>query len=77
MICNISSAKENTLIENVTSITCPTNFGEIQILPGHAEIFAILIEGQVTVSSTNHPTQTFPISGGDLHSLNEEVNIIL
>ena len=77
MICNISKAKTNTSINNVTSVTCPTNFGEIQILPGHAEIFAILIEGTISISSSDQDAQTLPISGGDLHLLNDEVNIIL
>jgi F-type H+-transporting ATPase subunit epsilon len=45
-------------------------------LPGHAPLFGVLVDGAVSIKSTDGTTQEFNVHGGFLSVSNDRVSIL-
>lgn len=64
------------LDEDVESVSIPTYKGEITILPHHANLFSLLVEGIVRIKSSNKEDH-LAIGGGYVETDGEEVNVLV
>jgi len=77
MNCKIVSPKKTLFSGPVESITLPSQNGEVQILPGHAESFFLLRKGEI-VLKTKERKKTISVSEGIFYvASNEAVSIVL
>ena len=60
----------------VNSVTVPTAEGEITILPHHAHLFSLLVEGIVKIKSTGNEDD-LAIGGGYLETNGETVTVLV
>ena len=60
----------------VDSVTVPTAEGEITILPHHAHLFSLLVEGIVKIKSTGNEDD-LAIGGGYLETNGETVTVLV
>src|SRR3989338_9730747 len=60
----------------VDSVTVPTAEGEITILPHHAHLFSLLVEGIVKIKSTGNEDD-LAIGGGHLETNGETVTVLV
>ena len=60
----------------VNSVTVPTAEGEITILPHHAHLFSLLVEGIVKIKSTGNEDD-LAIGGGYLETNGETVTLLV
>jgi len=74
MKCSIISSKDKREFDNIKSITLPAFFGEMQILPDHAESFVVLQKGQIILDSSKN--NSLPIEGGVCHIKDNAIIII-
>jgi len=76
MKCIITSSKNQEKFEKITSVTVPAYSGELQILPGHAEGFIALEEGEMLLEAKSK-TESLPIKEGVCHIKDDTLCIIL
>ena len=62
--------------KQVNSVSVPTADGEITILPHHAHLFSLLIEGIVKIRIDNNE-DALAIGGGYLETNGETVNVLV
>lgn len=58
-------------------ITLPTFNGRVQLLPGHAEAFILLREGDVVLRLADGQRRIVRINGGECHVKKDAAVIIL
>lgn len=76
--CIISSSKETNSYKDLRAVTFPACFGEMQILPGHAETFVELENGEIILTDKNQEKISLPISKGTVcHIKDDEITVIL
>jgi len=75
--CTITSPKKTTVYKKVQSIMLPTFSGQIQILPGHAESFILLREGNISLRQLKKENKIIQNINGECHIKNNVVTIIL
>lgn len=59
------------------SVTIPAVSGNIQILPGHAELFALLGKGKVSLQGKTSINKDVQIIKGECYMNNDVVTIII
>jgi F-type H+-transporting ATPase subunit epsilon len=57
-------------------ISARTLEGDIGVLPGHAPLLGVLVDGQVSIKVTDGTTQDFNIHGGFISVSNNRVSIL-
>ena len=62
--------------ETVNSVTVPTNDGEITILPEHARLFSLLVEGIVKIKKDDKE-DALAIGGGYLETDGKTVKVLV
>ena len=50
--------------------------GDLGILPGHAPLFGVLVDGKVTIKSDNGEVSEFNVQGGFISVSNNRVSIL-
>ncbi len=58
-------------------LTVVDRSGQMQILPGHAEMFVALASGQIKVSRPDGSSASFPVKEGVLHFRDGRAVIVL
>ncbi len=76
LTCTITSSAKTTVYENVKSITLPAYYGETEILPGHAEAFILLKEGDIVIELPGK-NERIKIEGGEFYVKDDKTIIIL
>ncbi len=77
MNCKITSAQVSENYSDLDSVILPGLTGQVQILPGHAEIFLLLGKGNIILTKDGGQIKTLSVAGGECHVSNDSVNIIL
>lgn len=77
MNCVIVSSKKIMKHSELQGITLPAYFGEMEVLPGHAESFISLEEGEVIFKKTDGQSENVKIKEGECHIKNNNIIIIL
>lgn len=75
--CTITSPKETKHYTNVQSVILPAFSGQAQILPGHAESFLLLEQGNIVLRYSNRQIKTVHIPAGECYATNEAVVVVL
>jgi len=57
-------------------ISARTVEGDLGVLPGHAPLFGVLVDGTVTIKATDGSTVDFNVHGGFLSVANDRVSIL-
>jgi F-type H+-transporting ATPase subunit epsilon len=57
-------------------ISARTTQGDLGVLPGHAPLFGVLVDGTVTIKVTDGTSQEFNVHGGFLSVSNDRVSIL-
>ena len=57
-------------------ISARTLEGDIGVLPGHAPLLGVLVDGQVSIKVSDGTTQDFNIHGGFISVSNNRVSIL-
>lgn len=72
----IYTSKGEVSTLNASSVVLPGVSGELQILPGHAQLYSLLGSGNVTVR-TNEGDESFELTNGEVHVVDDVVTLIL
>lgn len=72
----IITPKKIILEEEVFSVTVPTASGEITILPHHANLFSLLVEGIIKIRKRNEEDY-LAIGGGYLETDGQQLHILV
>ncbi len=75
--CTITSPKETTVYKNVHSVTLPAFYGQMQILPGHAESFILLKEGSISLQQSGKEDEVIQNINGECYVKDDVVTVIL
>jgi F-type H+-transporting ATPase subunit epsilon len=59
-----------------TFISARTTEGDLGVLPGHAPLFGVLVDGTVNIKVADGTTQEFSVHGGFLSVSNDRVSIL-
>ncbi|MEY2814721.1 MAG: hypothetical protein RIS05_469 [Actinomycetota bacterium] len=59
-----------------TFISARTTEGDLGVLPGHAPLFGVLVDGAVSIKSVDGSVKEFNVSGGFLSVSNDRVSIL-
>ena len=59
-----------------TFVSARTTEGELGVLPGHAPLFGVLVDGAVSIKSSDGSVKEFNVSGGFLSVSNDRVSIL-
>ena len=57
-------------------ISARTTEGDLGVLPGHAPLVGVLVDGAVSIKGTDGTTQEFNVHGGFLSVSNDRVSIL-
>ncbi len=57
-------------------ISARTVAGDLGVLPGHAPIFGVLVDGKVSIKGIDGTSTDFNVSGGFLSVSNDRVSIL-
>ena len=77
IVCKITSPKQTVTYKDIQSITFPALSGQIQILPGHAEAFILLQEGDVILQRSDKKSEVVQITSGECHVKDNVATVIL
>jgi F0F1-type ATP synthase epsilon subunit len=75
--CTITSPLGTKVYSQLQSVTLPAVSGVMQVLPGHAESFAMIAAGTVTLKNTKGEIEAVRVSAGECHIRNNSVLIIV
>ena len=59
-----------------TFISARTIEGDLGVLPGHAPLFGVLVDGAVSIRGVDGSTQEFNVQGGFISVSNNRVSIL-
>ena len=59
-----------------TFISARTTEGDLGVLPGHAPLFGVLVDGAVKIKGVDGSVKEFVVSGGFLSVSNDRVSIL-
>ncbi|MSO28392.1 MAG: F0F1 ATP synthase subunit epsilon [Candidatus Planktophila sp.] len=59
-----------------TFVSARTIEGDLGVLPGHAPLFGVLVDGAVSIKSVDGTTKEFNVQGGFLSVSNDRVSIL-
>ena len=59
-----------------TFVSARTTEGELGVLPGHTPLFGVLVDGTVSIKSSDGSIKEFNVSGGFLSVSNDRVSIL-
>jgi F-type H+-transporting ATPase subunit epsilon len=59
-----------------TFISARTTEGDLGVLPGHAPLFGVLVDGAVSIKGVDGTITEFTVSGGFLSVSNDRVSIL-
>ena len=59
-----------------TMVSARTLEGDLGILPDHAPLFGVLVDGTVTIKSASGGTEEFSVNGGFLSVSNNRVSVL-
>ncbi|MEN9380871.1 MAG: hypothetical protein RIR99_705 [Actinomycetota bacterium] len=59
-----------------TFISARTTEGDLGVLPGHAPLFGVLVDGAVSIKGVDGSIKEFNVSGGFLSVSNDRVSIL-
>ena len=59
-----------------TFISARTTEGDLGVLPGHAPLFGVLVDGAVSIKGVDGTITEFNVSGGFLSVSNDRVSIL-
>lgn len=57
-------------------VSARTVEGDLGVLPGHAPLFGVLVDGTVSIKTTDGATTEFVVHGGFLSVANNRVSIL-
>lgn len=57
-------------------VSARTVEGDLGVLPGHAPLFGVLVDGVVSIKTTDGTTTEFNVHGGFLSVANDRVSIL-
>lgn len=57
-------------------ISARTTQGDLGVLPGHAPLFGVLVDGAVSIKFADGATKEFKVHGGFLSVSNDRVSIL-
>lgn len=77
MTVQIFSQDEESPAVDVASVTLPGVRGQLEILPGHAELFALLSPGIFVSRPTTGPSFSRHIPGGVCHVQGDVIRVLL
>lgn len=79
LTCKIVNKDETVTWEQMNALTVPLTTGEASILQDHAEMFALLAEGNIVGTTHTDGKKEYQISpnGGACHVFENTVTIIL
>lgn len=77
MRCTISSPQKTITYSQVTRLQLTTTKGQIEILPGHAEAFFLLKNGEIIFYQKTAPEKHFPVNGGVCYVKDDQITFIL
>jgi len=75
MTCTITSPDETVEYHSVEHITLPAFSGTMEVLPHHAECYALLQHGTITIAH-NNTADHIPVTSGQCHIQGDAVLII-
>jgi len=75
--CIITSPGERRVYKGLISVSLPALSGEMQILSGHGEAFALLKKGNIIIQKIRKQQEHVKILGGECYIKDDIVNIIL
>ena len=59
-----------------TFVSARTTDGDLGVLPGHAPLFGVLVDGAVSIKAVDGTTKEFNVQGGFLSVANNRVSIL-
>ena len=59
-----------------TMVSTRTLEGDIGVLPNHAPLLGVLVDGKVVIKGVDGSTHEFPVSGGFISVSNNRVSIL-
>jgi F-type H+-transporting ATPase subunit epsilon len=59
-----------------TFVSARTIEGDLGVLPGHAPLFGVLVDGAVSIKGVDGTTKEFSVQGGFLSVSNNRVSIL-
>jgi F0F1-type ATP synthase epsilon subunit len=62
--------------KGVSAVSLPAYSGRMQILPGHAETFLLLLEGDISLRQLNKEDRIVRIKDGECHVKDNVVTIV-
>ena len=76
MSCILTSSEKTTVYEGLRSISVPASSGLMQILPGHAESFVMIVGGTVVLKNVDDRIETFLVGESECHIRDNKVVIV-
>lgn len=77
MKCIVSNFNGSRVFNDLKSVSLPVSTGEIQILPGHAECFCVLVPGKIKISGLKLKDEVVEIEKGSVYVKSDEVLVVL
>jgi len=72
----VVSPTEKVWTGEASFISARTTEGDLGVLPGHAPLFGVLVDGAVNIKVADGTTQSFNVHGGFLSVSNDRVSIL-
>jgi F-type H+-transporting ATPase subunit epsilon len=72
----VVSPTEKAWTGEASFISARTTEGDLGVLPGHAPLFGVLVDGAVNIKVADGTTQSFNVHGGFLSVSNDRVSIL-
>jgi F0F1-type ATP synthase epsilon subunit len=77
LTCTITSTEKTEQYAGVRQVRLPAYKGEMQVLPGHAEMFVILRNGDLVLRQSDGREESKRITGGECHIRDDHVTVVI